>query len=164
MFKGSDTKMVRQLQFDWNWITFCFSYFVSEAFVDVLQTTIEAVFMCYCADVKLNKKEGQLARNMLALEEIKQADRIVEDEKAKTRVAQASVKLRIKDANRNAVQGKLTLQTSDFDDVAEENDPAWMEAGGNGNPMRPPVSVDAGDGQVTDSAGGAGQQTKKVVL
>ena len=30
-------------------VTFIFSYVVSEAFVDVLQSTIEAVFLCYCA-------------------------------------------------------------------------------------------------------------------
>ena len=129
-------------------VTFCFSYFVSEAFVDVLQTTIDAVFMCYCADVKLNKKEGQLARNMLALEEIKQADRIVQDEEARTQVAKASAHSRVQAADRNAAKGKLTVQTSEPDDVAEESDPAWLEEGGNGNPMRPPAT----------------QQSKKVVL
>eukprot|EP00937_MAST-01D_sp_MAST-1D-sp2_P000784 g784.t1 len=82
-------------------ITGLFAYQVSEAFFDVLQTAIDTVFICYCADLKLNQKGGKLARNMRTFEEIKQADaeahgdddekRIrVERARARARAAQAS--------------------------------------------------------------------------
>ena len=117
-------------------VTFIFSYVVSEAFVDVLQSTIEAVFLCYCADVKLNKQEGQLARNMLALEEIKQADRAVQEEEAKTQVARAEAMRKARAADKNRRRGNITVQPSDPDDVAEELDATWMQTGGNGDPMK----------------------------
>ena len=60
--------------------------------------------------------------------------------------------------------GKITVQASDPDDVTEESDPAWLEAGGNGNPMRSAKGGDAGEGTVTTSGGGGAGQTKKFVL
>ena len=159
-------------------VTFIFSYVVSEAFVDVLQSTIEAVFLCYCADVKLNKQEGQLARNMLALEEIKQADRVVQEEEAKTQVAKAEAMRKARAADKNARQGNITVQPSDPDDVAEELDATWLQAGGNGNPMKrafdapstkgatmhiPPAGAPNTEAVVRVDANGKGRRSKIVL-
>jgi len=54
-------------------VTFVFSYLVAESFLDVFHTAVHTIFLCYCADVKLNKAGGTLARPMLALEKIKQS-------------------------------------------------------------------------------------------
>jgi len=77
-------------------VTFLFAYIVSEAFFDVLETAIDTIFICYCADIKLNKKEGQLARNMLALDEIKAADEeaYAEEEESRIRREKARGKAR----------------------------------------------------------------------
>ena len=115
-------------------VTFWFSYAVSEAFVDVLQTTIESVFVCYCADIKLNKKEGQLARSMNALEEIKQADAVVQDELRKTARAKEVAQKKTREADHNESSGKLNLTVSEPDHVEQEQDPTWLEEGGNGDP------------------------------
>ena len=86
--------------------------------------------------MKLNKQEGQLARNMLALEEIKQADRVVQEEEAKTQVAKAEAMYKARTADSNQRLGNITVQPSDPDDVADELDATWLQAGGNGDPMK----------------------------
>ena len=112
-------------------VTFIFNYVVSEAFVDVLQvrSKLSSMLLRRC---ELNKQEGQLAR-MLALE-IKQADRVVQEEEAKTQVAKAEAMRKARAADKNARRG-ITVP-SGHDDVAEELDATWLQAGGNGNPMK----------------------------
>ena len=100
----------------------------------MLQTTIESVFVCYCADIKLNKKEGQLARSMNALEEIKQADAVVQDELRKTARAKEVAQKKTREADHNESSGKLNLTVSEPDHVEQEQDPTWLEEGGNGDP------------------------------
>lgn len=91
-------------------ITFTFAYQVSEAFFDVLQTAIDTIFICYCADVILNKKEGSLARNMIAFEEIKQADAEAHGDDDEKRIRMQRARARARRAEENEAKGVMTAK------------------------------------------------------
>eukprot|EP00937_MAST-01D_sp_MAST-1D-sp2_P002962 g2962.t1 len=77
-------------------------------FFDVLQTAIDTIFICYCADVILNKKEGALARNMIAFEEIKQADAEAHGDDDEKRIRMQRARARARRAEENEAKGVVT--------------------------------------------------------
>ena len=95
---------------------------LAECFLDIFQVTVSSIFICYAADVKMNYAANGvgglgdgLARNMLALEGIKQSEARLQKAKQNFKEEQLMARRREDRASENERTGMLENCAQDPD-------------------------------------------------